>query len=48
MNRERKGSERLACSYSVKGKSGEVTVVGYFQFVKGEYLMDSEREIWPE
>lgn len=46
LNRDKSGPLRLMCTYSVKGKLGEQTVVGYFQYLDGKYVLDPDREIW--
>lgn len=46
MTREKKGPYRLMCAYGVKRSIGEQSVVAYFQYRDGKYLLDSDKEVW--
>ena len=48
MNRDKSGPMRLMCVYGVDGALGERTVVGYFQFEAGKYLLDADAEVWSD
>ena len=46
--RERKGPERLMCTYEMKGRSGAQTAVTYVWRKDGKYVFEPEHEVWDE